>query len=80
MARKRLPLTEVLLPNGERVKTDTPVTMGLKRTIIQQFLSPGLRGMDIFYGFSREEREIAQSFDVKKAIREALESQRKSPK
>jgi hypothetical protein len=72
--KKRFPHTEVLLPNGERFSTDMPVTFGIKRTIIQQFLPAGLKGSNIFFGFSPDELERAQRFDVKKAIEEAIKA------
>lgn len=75
MPRKRLPHTEIMLPNGQHVNTDLPATFGLKRTIIQHFLPTGLNGMNVFYDFENGTRNRSQSFDLKKAIDKAKRSQ-----
>lgn len=76
MSLKKFPQTEVVLPDGERFKTDMPVTFGLKRTIIQQYLPLGLYRINVISDFSHGERERSKSFNLGSAIKKAKKALR----
>jgi hypothetical protein len=71
MPEKKFPQTEVVLPNGERFKTDMPVWFSSKRTIVQQYFPPGLHGVNVVPDLSQCERDRSQSFNLKDAINKA---------
>ena len=77
-SRQKLPVKEVIHPSGERYLSFTPVICSVRRETIQRFLPAGLKGLNIFYGFSPDELECAQRFDVRKAIEEAQKAQAKA--
>lgn len=55
-----------------------PITYGTKREVVQDFLPYEMKGINITRRVNKLDREIADNFDLDKALAEALEQRAKA--